>query len=48
MRQMNIAPIEERRMNFENSMAGHMISEYIWAVIAASIAGFMLLFVLAS
>ena len=46
MRYTNIVPVKERRVNFEGGMDGHINAEYLWAILAASIAALLVFFVL--
>ncbi len=47
MRYINIEPFVERRVDFEDGIDGHINSEFLWAMAAASIAALLVLFVLA-
>jgi hypothetical protein len=35
---MNIMPVKERRMNFDATVYGHTKSDYLWGLLAATIA----------
>lgn len=42
MRYMNITPVKERRMNFEDSVDGQTVFSFLWVILMVSFSAFLI------